>query len=174
MSFFSVANVVLLDSQPDVHHEKVLLSYTVWFMHWLIYYIWTSLSTDHSKNGRSKESNLLQGTHDSLAVSPLQQNVGLSLQVTVFNEPASVRDPRNLSLCDLDIWADVERVRVILVFSFLARVQVPWLAGTVWVTFNSVTFICRGLQHTFCTGSNWTRRLLIRLVKLLVTLPRKQ
>ena len=33
-------------------------------------------------------------------------------------------DPRDLSACDLDIVAAVERLRVMAVFSFLGRVQV--------------------------------------------------
>ena len=45
-------------------------------------------------------------------------------QVTVFNKPVSLPNSRDLSLCDMDIGADIKRLRVMLIFSFLARVQV--------------------------------------------------
>ena len=56
--------------------------------------------------------------------SPFQPIVSLTVQITVFNEPAFVRDPRDLSLSDMDITADVKRLRVMIIFSFLTRVQV--------------------------------------------------
>lgn len=56
--------------------------------------------------------------------TPQYRHWTMLLQVTVFNEPASVRNPHDLSLYDLDIVADVKRLKIMLVFSFLARVQV--------------------------------------------------
>ena len=44
-------------------------------------------------------------------------------QVTVFKNSAQ-HDPRDLSTCDLDVAADVARLRVMVVFRFLGRVQV--------------------------------------------------
>jgi vacuolar protein sorting-associated protein 13A/C len=76
----SVADIILLDNEPKVHHKKII-----------------------EKMDQEKKV--------------------ISLKITVFNEPAFVRDPRDLSLSDMDITADVKRLRVMIIFSFLTRVQ---------------------------------------------------
>lgn len=53
-------------------------------------------------------------------------------QVTVFKSTGQY-DPSDLSTCDLDIAADVERLRVMVVFQFLSRVQVHTLLHTFYV-----------------------------------------
>lgn len=55
-------------------------------------------------------------------------------------------DPSDLSTCDLDIAADVERLRVMVVFRFLSRIQVHALLHTVYMYIRVVCLIpCRGL-----------------------------
>lgn len=72
----------------------------------------------------------------------------LFCQVTMFKTPGQY-DPSDLSTCDLDITADVERLRVMIVFRFLSRVQV--LLHTLLHTFYMYGGVC-GLSDSYTEG----------------------
>ena len=56
----------------------------------------------------------------------------LHYQATVFKN-STQHDPRDLSACDLDVTADVARLRVMVVFRFLGRVQVSTAINVVCI-----------------------------------------